>query len=240
MSIIILLYSQFNESKLDDTINISYFEEVKSDIDPLKWKQELDRVAPKLKPVQTGSSKEWRTHYEQMQQHSADIKVLSNYTDNVMKKLSVELERQLDQVQQRERTLTVQFQNIVNQYSEINKQKEDKMTEVSQLQELIDTVKSDYDIIKSKIRELKDMTGTGKTVGDTGPVIRMKNALKALKNEVNGLNAQIGVVSHAITQTYSDTLDSYDDDYNVSIEEDETIDFRDSESSSDDDYPYSR
>lgn len=242
--IYLYLYSDENESKMDDVMNTSYMEEVKSDVDPLKWRQELDRVAPKLKPVQTASTKEWRTHLEQMQQHTENIKGLSNYTGTVMNKLSVDLERQLDQISQREKTLTIQFSNIVSQYNDIHKETEDKMSEISQLQEIIGTIRNDYDIVKDKIKELKEMMGTSKTAtGDTGPIMRMKQAISALKKEINGLSAQIGVVSHAITQTYAEAIDAYDDDYTLSIEEDEPLDFsrngnNDSDSDDSDSYMY--
>ena len=38
-------------------------------VDPIAWRTELERVAPRLKIAHTMSGKEWRAHLEQTQKH---------------------------------------------------------------------------------------------------------------------------------------------------------------------------
>lgn len=53
----------------DEETSQSQREVLQSSIDPVAWKTEVERVAPRLKIKPTFSGKEWRSHLEQTKKH---------------------------------------------------------------------------------------------------------------------------------------------------------------------------
>jgi hypothetical protein len=51
--------------RLDSSIDHSTHHIIQAAIDPIAWKTELERVAPKLKSIQPLSTNEWRSHVDQ-------------------------------------------------------------------------------------------------------------------------------------------------------------------------------
>lgn len=138
--------------------------------------------------------------------HGSDKKYLfrkkveiQNESGKALSNLGVELERQLEIIGQKEKTLNVQYTNIAKDYQSINRDLSEKRKDVRSLEEMITNYENDNSIVKQRLSELKDIMGTGKgKQGDTAPIVKIKKAITSVKKDIYSLNTQIGVVAHAI------------------------------------------
>ena len=59
--------SRLNPLHVECSLNLNF---EKLQIDPTAWRLEVERVAPKLRITLNADAKDWRSHLEEVQQHS--------------------------------------------------------------------------------------------------------------------------------------------------------------------------
>ncbi|XP_020602976.1 intraflagellar transport protein 57 homolog [Orbicella faveolata] len=169
------------QSQMNEMVDSSKPDSVmESTTDAAEWKLEVERVLPLLKVHIRTDNKDWRTHYEQMQQHSEGIKSSLTETRGHLDKLHHEISRTLEKISSREKYINNQLEHLLQEFRSL----QDNLAE-SQITEELESVKAQM-----------DERGTNMT--DAGPLVRIKQALTRLKQEVQQMEVRIGVVEHSL------------------------------------------
>lgn len=180
----------------------SQHEILKSKIDPIAWQTELERVGPRLRIAQRGTSgKEWRAHVD-----------LTKASEVKLCEVMPVAQKQLEALAER----TTRAQNKIGlKENYINKQFETKKEAYATLKQALDAVAKAYEESSDHVSklttelagiadQLDEMKGTmadrGNSMTDTSPLVQIKQALKQIKLEVVAFDLQIGVVGHTLMQ----------------------------------------
>ncbi|KAJ7323375.1 Intraflagellar transport protein 57 [Desmophyllum pertusum] len=172
---------------------------MESTIDAAEWKLEVERVLPLLKVHIRTDNKDWRTHYEQMQQHSEGIKSSLTETKGHLDKLHHEISRTLEKISSREKYINNQLEHLLQEFRSL----QDSLAEtkerykqgsggVTELTKSLSQITEELESVKAQM----DERGTNMT--DAGPLVRIKQALTRLKQEVQQMEVRIGVVEHSL------------------------------------------
>lgn len=172
---------------------------MESTIDAAEWKLEVERVLPLLKVHIRTDNKDWRTHYEQMQQHSEEIKSSLTETKGHLDKLHHEISRTLEKISSREKYINNQLEHLLQEFRSL----QDTLAEtkerykqgsggVTELTKTLAQITEELESVKAQM----DERGTNMT--DAGPLVRIKQALTRLKQEVQQMDVRIGVVEHSL------------------------------------------
>ena len=176
-------------------------EKMESEIDPLIWKTELERVRPRLKIHATANAKEWRAHIEQSKKHGDIISKTLPDAKRSLARIAEGVKDSLERVTSRERYLNNTFDSMVQEYKKVMEKMQsvkarqqeggDKVGEfTNELQDITDKL----EVIKSTMEE------RGSSMTDTSPLVRIKKALKQLREEIQEMELRMGVLSHSLMQ----------------------------------------
>lgn len=172
-----------------------------SKVDPTAWKLEVERVAPKLRILINADAKDWRSHLEEVQQHTKSITTVWPESRNVLEKLRGDLDSSLDKLQSREHHLNELFERLMQQYRAARTQMQQVQGSYNERTEAITDRNSELHRITEQLSEMKDMMDEQSTnIADATPVMRMKNAIKKLGEELHEIEVRIGVVSHTLLE----------------------------------------
>uniref|UniRef100_A0A158PCI6 Intraflagellar transport protein 57 homolog n=1 Tax=Angiostrongylus cantonensis TaxID=6313 RepID=A0A158PCI6_ANGCA len=89
-----------------------------SDIDAQAWRKEVERVTPFLKIVIRQDAKDWRMHLEQMTNLQQKITELIGSVTPKLELVTNEVEKSLERIESRERTLNQQLSVWLSRYKE--------------------------------------------------------------------------------------------------------------------------
>lgn len=171
---------------------------LESNTDALEWKLEVERVMPSLK-VHLRADKDWRSHLDHMLEYKKNMSLSLTDTKTQLDQMHTEITRTLEKIGSREKY--------------INSQMEGQLTEFRHLQDRLSEIKERYRIasttVNSQSRELSQITEElesvksqmdekGTTMSDSGPVVKIKQALTRMKNEIVHMELRIGVLQHVV------------------------------------------
>lgn len=172
---------------------------LQSKIDPNLWKIELERVAPKLRILLNADAKDWRSHLEEVHDHSKSISKNWPESKQVLEKLRSELNGSLDKLQTREKFLNEQFEHLMSQYRSSRTLLTDVQENYNKRTESISDRNNELHRIKEQLDDMKHlMDEKGTNISDATPVVRIKNAIKKLAEELGEMEVRIGVVSNTL------------------------------------------
>lgn len=171
-------------------------------MDPVEWKAEVERVAPKLKQLSLSSGvsgSEWRSHVDQTVTSKSFIDKAMNETKDDLLVVNRQVADELQRAATKEKFMNHQFGSLTADYAQIRKvlnglestssganEKMAKMTnELAELSEKLDDLKESFENKDSGIH-------------DTSPLVRMKAALQQIKSESFAFDLRIGVISHSL------------------------------------------
>ena len=89
-------------------------EMLQSTVDPVAWKTEVERVAPRLKIKPSFTGKEWRSHLEQTKKHEEMLENFVPDTRVSLEKISSDIGDILEKVQSKEKYINSTFQSLVS------------------------------------------------------------------------------------------------------------------------------
>ncbi|PAV87257.1 hypothetical protein WR25_15125 [Diploscapter pachys] len=174
---------------------------LKSDTDAFTWKQEVERVTPLLKITLRQDAKDWRLHLEQMNQMSKTLASLVEKLNPELENMAGELQKTLERIETREKSLNMQMGGLLSKF----KQVQDKRAEmrerykaasggVSERTETLQRISEDIDQLKQQIEE------QGAKTSDGAPMVKIKQAVAKLEEEIERMNVQIGVMEQSLLQ----------------------------------------
>eukprot|EP00293_Proteomonas_sulcata_P002669 CAMPEP_0184321250 /NCGR_PEP_ID=MMETSP1049-20130417/118007_1 /TAXON_ID=77928 /ORGANISM="Proteomonas sulcata, Strain CCMP704" /LENGTH=399 /DNA_ID=CAMNT_0026641981 /DNA_START=52 /DNA_END=1252 /DNA_ORIENTATION=- len=170
---------------------------IESSTDPAQWKVEVENVAPLLKMRIEADNKEWRTHLEQTKELGDNIQEkVPNTKDNLVK-LAAQINTAIESISTREKYINSQYKDLVQEYHEVQKQLtvvttryDERNREVSELTNELTTISETLETIRTQMEE------RGDSMTDTGPLVKMKDAMKKVKKDIKEMDLRIGTVSH--------------------------------------------
>lgn len=170
---------------------------MESTTDPKQWMVEVENVAPMLKMRIEPDNKEWRTHLETTKELQDNINGRTGPTKESLQKLSGAIGTAMERIGTRESSLNSQYKDRVAEYhdiqeklQEVTKRYEEGNQAVSDLTNQLNKITDELETIKS------DMDSRGDSMTDTGPLVKLKDAMKKIKKDITGMDVRIGTVAH--------------------------------------------
>ncbi|EGD80507.1 hypothetical protein PTSG_01098 [Salpingoeca rosetta] len=174
-------------------------EVLESNVTAAEWKIELERVLPQLKVHIRSDAKDWRTHLQQMQDNKTQIEGALKDTTQHLSKLEKDIAKTLEKIMSREKYINGQLETLVSEF----RQQQDSLaatqerykqasTTVTEYSRQLAAVSADLEAVKSQMDE------RGSSMTDASPLVKIKQALKALKTEISQMDLRIGVIQHVL------------------------------------------
>eukprot|EP00941_MAST-03F_sp_MAST-3F-sp1_P003081 g3081.t1 len=174
---------------------------LEADLDPVEWKMELERVGPRLKCKHTSHSKEWRAHLEQTRTHERVIFKILPTTQQQLKSIESSINTALQRVISKEKYINSQFDSKNSEFRDLQLKHEAARERQAASTETVEELSNTLAIITDKLDEVRTrQESRGNSMTDTKPLMRIKKALKKLKNEMKSMEVRIGVVGHTLMQ----------------------------------------
>ena len=226
-----VMYSEMVQKRREEEEDPATTGVLEATVDPIAWKTELARVAPRLKIKPAVSSRQWRAHYEQTKKH--EVVLADLFTDGqwALQTISTDLASTLERVTSKEKYLNSTFNHLSEEYRAI-RSKQDEVTQtfqtssqsVSDLTNELATVSDSLDEVKSQMED------RGSSMTDTSPLVRIKQALTNLRTEIKTMELRIGVVGHTLMQSKLRTKPGAASNADALRDESTEFDISDSES----------
>ncbi|XP_059914051.1 intraflagellar transport protein 57 homolog isoform X1 [Gadus macrocephalus] len=193
------LKSRTNHSEVDPSSKPEAI--LEASVDAAEWALEVERVLPQLKVTIRPDNKDWRIHLDQMHQHRDGITASLKETKGYLNKLQEDLGKTLEKVNSREKYINTQLEHLIGDYRAAQAQ-------LSQARELYQqasggvTEKSrQLAEVSEELEEVKqEMEEKGSSMSDGAPVVKIKQSLTKLRQEVVQMDVRIGVVEHTLLQ----------------------------------------
>lgn len=203
-------------------------------VDPVEWRTELERVAPKLKIVHQFSGKEWRAHLEQTQKHEKTILGVFPETQGALNKIGNEAGNMLQRVANKEKYLNNQFDSYADEYRQAHEQLKTSQEEYQTTNQRVTKLTQELSGVVDMLEEVKgQMDERGNDMTDTSPLVKIKQGLAKLKMEIKTMDLRIGVVGHTLMQAKirhkaspsGGVAAGRDDDVDFDIDDDDDLSF---------------
>lgn len=172
---------------------------IEAQVDPEKWKLELETVASQLKMNAMDNMKDWRGHVDYI---SGMLKKLDTHYPDVkqsLKNVHEDIQKAVEKIQKREGHFSQQFQDSIEKYREMHKDlkayqatHESSTQSVQQQTAKLNQLTEDLEQVKNEIQEREEQ------VSDSKPLLNIKRALADLKVEIKNMELRIGVLQHTV------------------------------------------
>jgi len=168
-------------------------------VDPVKWKTELERVGPRLRTQQQLTMNEWRAHVDQTASSKGHIAKVLGETQGDLQMMHKEVADELNKMRVKEKYINHHFTNLCIEYKEVKVKLEELEAISSKTNERIAKLTNELAEKTEALEELKEsFESRDSGMHDTSPLVRIKDALQHIKSEIYAFDLRIGVVSHAL------------------------------------------
>ncbi|CAJ0963317.1 unnamed protein product, partial [Mesorhabditis belari] len=176
---------------------------LKSSIDAQSWKTEVERVTPQLKITIRQDAKDWRMHLEQMHSMHTNMEDLIAIVTPQLGQITSELDKSLERIETREKNLNQQLSGLISKF----RQSQDSRAEavqryktasvgITERESTLQRISDDLDQIKQQIEE------EGQKNSDGAPLVKVKQALLKIEEDIQKMNVQIGVLEQALLNAH--------------------------------------
>uniref|UniRef100_A0A3P9AA86 Intraflagellar transport protein 57 homolog n=1 Tax=Esox lucius TaxID=8010 RepID=A0A3P9AA86_ESOLU len=174
---------------------------LESNTDATEWNLEVERVLPQLKVTIRTDNKDWRIHVDQMHQHKDGIKSSLKEAKGYLDKLQEEIGKTLEKVGSREKYINNQLEHLIQEY----RSTQAKLSEAKELYQqgsggVTERTRVLAEITEELEKVKQEMEEKGSSMSDGAPVVRIKQSLTKLKQEIVQMDIRIGVVEHTLLQ----------------------------------------
>ncbi|XP_029380813.1 intraflagellar transport protein 57 homolog [Echeneis naucrates] len=174
---------------------------LESTVDAAEWSLEVERVLPQLKVTIRTDNKDWRIHVDQMHQHRDGIKSSLKEAKSYLDRLQEDIGKSLEKVSSREKYINNQLEHLIQDYrtaqaklSEARERYQQASGGVMERTRVLAEISEELDKVKQEMEE------KGSSMSDGAPVVRIKQSLTKLKQEIVQMDVRIGVVQHTLLQ----------------------------------------
>ena len=168
---------------------------IESTIDPNAWKVEVEKVAPLLKMRTELDNKEWRTHLEHTKELQDNIEAKVPMAREHLSKLGSTISTAIEEIGNREKRINTQYKKEVQDYHEVQEQLQEVMKKYDERNREVQTLSSQLQQISEQLESIKSQSDErGESMTDTGPLVRLREAMKKIKKEIKEMDLRIGTV----------------------------------------------
>jgi intraflagellar transport protein 57 len=180
----------------------SYQQMIVSDVDPLLWKTELERVGPRLKvSAKEEDGKEWHTHIDRTRKHETAMKELLPRATTQLKLIGATLRETIERMGTKEKQLNHQYETLGLEYRALQEKLKTISDKCKDDSDRVNVMSNEHAAITEQLRDTKSvMDDRGSKMTDTTPLVAIKDALKTLSAEIKNFELRIGVVGHTLMQ----------------------------------------
>ncbi|XP_030631631.1 intraflagellar transport protein 57 homolog [Chanos chanos] len=169
--------------------------------DAAEWNLEVERVLPQLKVTVRMDNKDWRIHVDQMHQHQEGIQTSLKETKGYLDKLQEEISKTLEKVNSREKYINTQLEHLITDY----RSAQSKLSEAKELYQqgsggVTERTRILAEISEELERVKQEMEEKGSSMSDGAPVVRIRQSLTKLKQEIQQMDVRMGVVEQTLLQ----------------------------------------
>lgn len=206
---------------------------LESNLDPLLWQTELERVGPRLK-VSAQDTQEWRGHIEQTRKHEQTIAQHLPDAKAQLEAIGSSVSEALTRVTAKEKYINNQFEHLRQEYHQIHENLKEVTDKFQASSQEVNSLTNELASATERLEEIKNtMDSRGNSMTDTSPLVKIKQALASLRDEIKTFELRIGVVSHSLMQakmrvksardeasSRNKSRDDDDDDFDISDDDD--------------------
>ncbi|XP_057712649.1 intraflagellar transport protein 57 homolog [Corythoichthys intestinalis] len=190
------------QSHLKEAAMTSKPEEIlRSTVDAAQWNLEVERVLPLLKVTVRTDNKDWRVHVDQMHQHQDGIKSSLHEAKGYLDKLEEDISRTLEKVSSREKYMNKQLEAVTAEHrvaraklAEVRERYQEASGGVAQRTQILAELSEEFAKVK------QEMEDRGSSMSDGAAVVKIKQSLSKLKQEIVRMDVRAGVVAHMLLQ----------------------------------------
>lgn len=207
----------------EDPLEASTNQMILSEVDPLLWRTELERVGPKLRARTAGlasssskpsaasaivdgsgpmTTKEWHSHLERTRTHADVVGALRPTATTQLRTINTQLAQASARLASGEDKLSNQFfENRRLECRELREQLNRAAERSKEGGDRVDAMTRELAALGEQLRAAKaELDTRGAKMTDTSPLVRIKEALKSLAAEIKQFELRIGVVGHTLLQ----------------------------------------
>eukprot|EP00939_MAST-03C_sp_MAST-3C-sp1_P003199 g3199.t1 len=176
---------------------------LETNTDAIKWNAELERVSSKLSKLSRigASVAEWRTHLEVVQTNGSVVTSDFPKVQTALKSIGDSIKLTVERIASKEKYINSKFDSMQYQFRELQQKYDESQRRHQTTQESVRDLSETLSTVSARLDELKELQESkGSSMTDTGPLIRMKKALKKLQSEMKEMEIRIGVLSHTLMQ----------------------------------------
>eukprot|EP00727_Mastigamoeba_balamuthi_P013021 m51a1_g8341 putative intraflagellar transport protein 57 homolog (438) ;mRNA; r:17105-18795 len=167
--------------------------------DPAQWKVEVERVAPLLRVHLVQDPKDWRSRTEQLKKQYEAIGGQLNDTRTSLERVATEIDRDLDKIATHEKYMNEQFSTLVQEHRTATEEMQKVQEQYKLASDRVNVLSKDLTAVVDELTAVKEEVDTlGNAITDTSPVLRMKQALARIKDEIAQMEVRIGVAEHTL------------------------------------------
>ncbi|KAK2954683.1 putative Intraflagellar transport protein 57 like protein [Blattamonas nauphoetae] len=176
----------------------------KSHFSQADWQIEVEKMASQLRVRRnmTQSQKDW---FAQLEESKENLKNLMEIRKGVMKQLGKvvrEVQGEVEKVKSRERFFNQDCKDLLDDFRTHNDDLRKVTDRTQELDRDIQTMTTELAETTETVETLKgEMEMYGEQVGNTQPLIRLKQAQTKLQEEIKQINVRIGTLQHYLLQT---------------------------------------
>uniref|UniRef100_A0A8C2JA67 Intraflagellar transport protein 57 homolog n=1 Tax=Cyprinus carpio TaxID=7962 RepID=A0A8C2JA67_CYPCA len=168
---------------------------LESDVDAAEWNLEVERVLPQLKvTIRTDNKVSNMSTFN----HNG---IITSLQDAKLNHLREDISKTLEKVSSREKYLTTQLEHCISEYrqaqAQLNKEKElyqQASGGVTERSRILAEISEDLEKFKQEMEE------KGSSMSDGAPVVKIRQSLTKLKQEIEQMDVRMGVVEHTLLQ----------------------------------------
>ena len=170
-------------------------------IDAAAWALEFEQSAPLLRahPANT-TTKEWRTHLEAVQKHSALLSQLTPPLLSELERQRVVLSKCVERIGAKERWLNKEYEALVDEMRGMSGDMEGMTGEYNKLTSQLSQLNAQLQAAAAECDEMKDkISSRNEQMTDSTPVRALARSVKQLRQEVTEMEVHIGILSHTVS-----------------------------------------
>ena len=196
------LYQQTDSGRVEDkdmSLDNSHHHILEGGIDPIEWKTEVERVAPRLRAVAALGANEWRSHVDQAISSKEKIEKVLGDTQGDLALVNRQVGEELQRAQTKEKYMNHQFNHLTTAFGEHKRSLDELEKRREGTNEKVSKLTNDLAELTDRLDEIKESFDSKDSgMHDQSPLVRMKAALQQIKNESYAFDLRIGVVSHSL------------------------------------------
>lgn len=172
-----------------------------SGVDPVAWKLEAERVAPRLRLALPADARDWRQHLDSAAGAMRALRDGWGDAAGALGRLGGEVGSALERLAAREAALNGTLAGELAAYAAARAALTGAQEEVAARSDALSAREAELHRLAAALEDTKAALDTrGSSLADASPLVRIKAALATLRGELGQMEVRIGVVSHTLAQ----------------------------------------